>query len=348
MTGGQSPDAVQAASSFEELAPKGLFVPAPNLENMPPYWRSFKCDSFASLDKGLYSSSHASDARAELEQVLAQYGCLVLRGSADAGPERLLGLIDATSSGAMAYTERTSPRIQVGRGIYTSTEYAADQEIFLHNEHSYAWTHPTRLYFHCVEPARLGGVTPVADCRRVLARLSSATRAKFERLGWTYVRNFGGNLGLDWTECFRTQDRASVERYCDAHHIDYEWRPGGRLRTRQVRPATTVHLRSGAETWFNHVAFFHVTTLPRDIADVLISTFAERDLPNNTYYGDGTPISSDVLDEIRAAYLAERIGFQWRRGDTLILDNLLTAHGRTPFRGERMVLVGMAEPRSLS
>ena len=32
----------------------------------------------------------------------------------------------------------------------------------------------------------------------------------------------------------------------------------------------------------------------------------------------------------------------WERGDVAVIDNMLASHGRTPFDGERRVLVAMA------
>lgn len=34
--------------------------------------------------------------------------------------------------------------------------------------------------------------------------------------------------------------------------------------------------------------------------------------------------------------------FKWQRGDILVLDNVLTAHGRRPFVGPREILLAMA------
>ncbi|MEM9824685.1 MAG: TauD/TfdA family dioxygenase, partial [Bacteroidota bacterium] len=33
--------------------------------------------------------------------------------------------------------------------------------------------------------------------------------------------------------------------------------------------------------------------------------------------------------------------FDWEKGELLVLDNILSAHGRTPFKGERSILVSM-------
>jgi alpha-ketoglutarate-dependent taurine dioxygenase len=95
--------------------------------------------------------------------------------------------------------------------------------------------------------------------------------------------------------------------------------------------------------WFNHAAFFHVSTLEPSIREPLLAEFPEADLPHNTYYGDGSAIEPAVLDEIRAAYQQEMVIFPWQAGDILMLDNMLTAHGRMPFMGGRKVVVGMAE-----
>ena len=69
-------------------------------------------------------------------------------------------------------------------------------------------------------------------------------------------------------------------------------------------------------------------------------------MPRNAYYGDGSEIEKSVLDEIRELYQQEAVIFPWQEGDVLMLDNMLTAHGRMPFSGLRKVVVGMAEPFS--
>lgn len=288
--------------------------------------------------------SYAESSREHLEEELARHGAILFRGF-DFGPvDRFQTFVGAVSGGALEYTERSSPRSRVDGNIYTSTDYPPEYPIFLHNEQSYNLVFPRKILFYCVRAAEEGGATPIADCRRILARIPADIREKLERLGYAYVRNFGDGFGLSWQDAFQTDDRATLEAYCADNQIELEWKSGNRLRTRQVRRVIATHPRSGEASWFNHLTFFHVSTLVPAVRDTVLREFAEADLPNNTYYGDGSPIEPEVMEELRSLYHSETLSFPWRAGDVLLLDNMLVAHGREPFRGSRKVVVGMADP----
>jgi alpha-ketoglutarate-dependent taurine dioxygenase len=110
----------------------------------------------------------------------------------------------------------------------------------------------------------------------------------------------------------------------------------------------TRHPETGEMIWFNHATFFHVSTLEKDIREKLIRELGEENLPTNTYYGDGCPIEDSVLEALREAYQAEKVAFPWKRGDVLLLDNMLVAHGRNPYVGPRRICVTMSDPYSRS
>jgi len=287
----------------------------------------------------------ASRNRAGLRQRLLHHGGILFRGFPGAAPESFRGLMSALSGEPLPYVERSSPRHEVGDRVYTSTDHPAAQEIFLHNEQSYNLTWPLRIAFYCDQAPGAGGGTPIADCRRVLRRISEATRDRLEERSYCYARHFGGALGLNWREAFQTDDRATVERYCEDHGISHAWGPRDTLTTRQIRPVSARHPMSEETTWFNHLLFFNVRLFDPGTVKALMS-LGKENLPNNTYYGDGSDIEPEVVEELRAAYLAEKVVVPWRQGDMLLLDNMLTAHARESFTPPRRIIVAMTEPHT--
>lgn len=293
---------------------------------------------------GVELAAWAAAQRGLVQEKLLQHGGLLFRGFGVDEPRQLEAFIHAVSGEALEYRERSSPRSSVAGRIYTSTDYPPSYPIFLHNENSYQAVWPLKIFFCCKVAAASGGETPIADCRRVLTAIEPRVRERFVEKGWMVMRNFGDGFGLDWRTVFQTEDRAAIEEHCRKNGIEVEWKDGDRLRTRAVRPAMTPHPQTGELLWFNHATFFHVSTLEPAIREALLAEFAEEDLPANTYYGDGSPIEPETLDHLRALYQRETRSFPWQRGDVLLLDNMMVAHGRAPYEGERQILVGMSEP----
>lgn len=288
----------------------------------------------------------AAANRSFINSLLPRHGGLLFRNFRVSTAEDFQRFIAVVSGDPLEYMEQTSPRNKVHGNIYTSTEYPPQYPIFLHNENSYSSTWPLKIMFFCITAPQQDGETPLADVRRVMARIPEPLRERFDRNGWMLVRNFGTGYGLSWQTAFQTGDRAEVDRHCSESGIEAEWFPEGRLRLRQRRPALAKHPATGDRVWFNHATFFHVSTLDPRIRSGLLGQFSEDELPYNTYYANGSPIKPAVLDVLREAYQQETVKFAWRERDLLLLDNMLVAHGRSPFSGPRKIVVGMTEPYS--
>ncbi|WP_445634029.1 Carrier domain-containing protein [Nostoc sp. DSM 114161] len=275
---------------------------------------------------------------------LFKYGGILFRGFAINQKEDFEQFVSAVCPQLMPYTESSTPRTKLSEKVYTSTEFPADQTIALHNESSYANTYPMKIWFCCIEPASEGGETPIADVRKVFQRIHPRIRERFQEKGWMLVRNYGDGFGLPWQKVYHTTDKTVMEEYCRNACIEVEWKDNNRLRTRQVRPAIAKHPKTGEMVWFNHIVFWHVSSLQTQFLDKFFSEFTQEDLPYNTFYGDGSPIEDSIIAEIREAYQQEMIVYPWQKGDILMLDNMLTAHARNPYSGSRKILTAMGEP----
>ena len=281
-----------------------------------------------------------------LNAQLLHHGALLFRGFNIRSPKSFERLASTLCSELYAdYGDL--PRTGLGGHVYASTPYPPDQPILFHNESSQMHCWPRKIFFCCLEAPTEGGATPVVDCRRVYQRLDTELRERFRRLGVMYVRNFTPGLDVSWQEFFRSEDRAEVEAYCQQAGIEYEWKEGGGLQTRRVSPAVLVHPESGEGVFFNQIQAHHVSCLAEEVRESVLRIFGEEGLPRNVYFGDGSRISVEEMDEVRRVYEEEAVDVGWEEGDVMMVENMLAAHGRRAYRGGRKVMVTMGDMFSL-
>jgi alpha-ketoglutarate-dependent taurine dioxygenase len=235
------------------------------------------------------------------------------------------------------------PRTTGSTNVYRPVFYPPDKLLLWHNENSFNYRFPTRIMFGCVKPAEIGGETPLADSREVYRRLDSKIRRLFEEKQVMYVRNYSRNLGLDWETVFKTADRRQVEQQCRKSFFSFEWKADGTLRTRCVRPAVVEHPVTGEKTWFNQAQHWHFSCLDAETQAAFTKSFSEEDFPRQCYFGDGSVIEDSMMSEILSVYKEIETVYPWKTGDMVVIDNLLAAHGRNPFEGERKLLVAMGD-----
>lgn len=284
------------------------------------------------------------DERDSLQRQLSEHGALLLRGRGEVSAAHFARFVrEFSGKPLLDYAGGASPRVKLGEGVYTSTEYPRNCTLPLHNELSYTSRWPAHLYFCCVTPAAEGGETPLGDSRAILKNIDAQVVREFKSRQIKYVRHLhgGAGSGYSWQEAFETDDRRAVEDYCRAGGIDLTWDDNGGLILIEVRPATATHPVTGEEVWFNQAAGFHPSGLDAETYKLLASTLREEEFRLNSYFGDGSPLDLPALRHIREVTRKEMVLVEWQRGDVLILDNMLTAHGRMPFTGQRKILLAM-------
>lgn len=288
----------------------------------------------------------ASNNREFLESNLLEHGAILFRGfRIDSVPE--FEKVANAICPALFANYGDLPRAGNSEKVYSSTPYPSDRAILFHNESSHLHQYPLKIWFFCVQPAQQGGETPIVNCHKVYQLLDPKLRSRLEQKQLMYVRNYIEGLDVSWQDFFHTTEKTVVEQYCCQSGIDCQW-SGNNLRTSKVRPAISHHTKTGKPLFFNQVQLHHISCLEPNVRASLLSTLGEENLPRNVYYGDGSPIEDSVMAEIGAAYQQAQVSFPWQQGDILMLDNMLTAHGRNPYLGSRKIVVAMGEMSSVN
>ncbi len=274
----------------------------------------------------------------EFEEDLINYGALLFRGFDINTVEKFQSLMKVFPENLLDYKFRSSPRFELVNNVYVSTTYPEDEIINMHSESSYAPNHPGRIVFCCITPSLTGGETPIADNRLIISYLSDELKEKFMQKGVMYRRNLSGILGLSWQEVFQTSDKREVESECEESGMDYTWN-GDSLVLKWTKDAIWQHPKTDETVWFNHGLFFNKFMMDEN---TLNSVNSDDELPNNTFFGDETPITREEIDEIKAAYDKATNRFLWQKGDVLFLDNMLMSHGRNSYKGDRKIIVSIS------
>lgn len=298
-------------------------------------------------DNSIDLISWAKQESDKLEKLYQEYGAVLFRGFSVEDEEAFQSLCQSFAKELLDYTEPSTPRSKVKGKVYTSTEYPNDRHIPMHNEHSYTNNWPLKIWFYCAVEPGSGGETPIADAGLVYDILPDEVRDKFEKYGVRYRRNYHDNLDLPWQKVFDTEDKAKVEAYCKKKNIEYSWKEDGSLQTQYTAQSVTTHPASGKKLWFNQAHLFNLYSLPDAVQDYMRESLGADNAPRNSYIGDGSEISESDYKIIMSTYDKAKVTFSWKQGDVLWLDNMRFTHGRTPFEGDRKVLVAMSDPYSL-
>jgi alpha-ketoglutarate-dependent taurine dioxygenase len=284
----------------------------------------------------------ARNNRDFLETNLLKHGAVLYKGFNLKGAEDFERV--ATAICEELYGEYGDlPSSGVAKKIYKSTPYPNDKMILYHNESSHFPRWPMRINFFCVKAAEQGGCTPIVDCRAVARNMDPKILRRFAEKGLMYIRNFSEGLDVNWRDFFHTSDRAVVEKACQEQGMTCEWTHHDSLRVRQAVRAVSKHPKTGEVVFFNQVQLHHIHCLDAETRQSLLNLFKEEDLPRHVYFGDGSPIETEVMQHVGEVYEKTAVRFPWQEGAMITLDNMLTAHARDPFVGERRIIVAMGQ-----
>ncbi|MGQ7935406.1 TauD/TfdA family dioxygenase [Paraburkholderia sp. D1E] len=291
-----------------------------------------------------------------IEKLLLEFGAVRLRGFPVKGSEQFRELMSHYPAATMGYKGGGGPRAAVAGRVMEATRTDKDRFIQLHQEMSYQRQWPLKLAFYSnVVPSGGGGATTIADIRRYEAKIPQRILDEVRKRGVLYRRNFRDgrvptdgwtsqflNMHRPWQEAFFTEDKAEVEAACEAGGMEWQWLEDGSLQTEAHKSGFVTHPVLGTRHWFNQIS--NQTALPQ--GDRLWhNTLTAEDLrqgkryPNEPRFGDGGKIPVEDVELLRQIEDEVLIDEPYLPGEIMILDNVLCAHGRTPYEGQRDTLI---------
>jgi alpha-ketoglutarate-dependent taurine dioxygenase len=290
----------------------------------------------------------AAEHKEALHAAVAEHGAVVVRGLGLHDTAGTVAVFRQLATTLMTEREAFARRQVYADGVYSSATWPPNQPMCMHHELSYRLEVPSLMLFACLSVPTRGGGTAVSDSPTVLDALPKDLTERFEREGWLLTRSYNDEIGATLAEAFGTEDRSAIESYCRTNAIQFAWQPDGELRTRQRRSAVVRHPITGKRCFFNQIAFLNEWTIDPEVREYLVDMYGAEGLPFNTMFGNGEPLTEEIVELINAVYEANTMREPWQAGDLMLVDNIRTAHSREAYEGPREILVGMAEPVRLS
>lgn len=303
------------------------------------------------------ASDWVAECRHELDKILLTHGAYVLRNFPVVDTASFDSIIDSYDSAAMDYSGGATLRGTVAGRIYEATRVPAEMRLPLHQEMSYLPHWPGRLSFYCHAAPTTGGETIIGDMRAAGTAIPPEFFRAVADRGVLYRRNFRDESvtrhpALDaihrtWQDAFLTGDKAEAEAGCTTMGLEYQWNEDGSLTTEFRTGGVIEHPATGERVWFNQIPAQTMRTRTERTYGPAIKALLDEwyppghSRPNETWFGDGGEIDPADIDAVYDALDAVAVAFPWQAGDVMVLDNVLTAHGRNPYTGDRDVQVAL-------
>lgn len=285
--------------------------------------------------------------RAEIDAALWRDGYALFRGFAVGG----VGGFEACAAAACDSLYKhygDLPLASASENVYFATPYPKHLEIQFHNEASHTHTWPSRQLFFCLEPAPEGGEWTLSDGRMVLEKMPAPMLAKFRELGLLYKRRFIRGLDVSWQQFFKVETLQALRDKLAVidHHVEA---PSEDDVTVSFRTQAVLEVQApGAkvDAWFNQILLHHTDALPPEVAKMIGKHFKRDQFPRTVFFGDGTPISAEWVRAVDGVLHECSIRVPTRKDDVLVVNNLLMAHGRRPYTGNRQIRVALGDMKA--
>lgn len=300
--------------------------------------------------------------RSLIDEQLASVGAVLIRGltgiqDAATFHEASLVLFDILHD----YVGGTSPRTAIHGKVMNATNIPNTWSIILHQEMAYTKNMPGKIAFFCERPAEVLASSTIGDMCAALSQIDPSIVQKANRLGMQLRRVLPDQkivhkkpgIQKSWQESLSTTQKETATSIAVEKQWKAEWTADNSLVLWQdLVPALRRSSLSGSLAWCNQMHVFSPDCLlrwaqedqrPADAAALQNAIQSDPELLDNMFYGNGDRVPSDEALHVFAVMRSIEMPVALYAHDILILDNIRFSHGRLPYRGDRKILVTLAD-----
>jgi alpha-ketoglutarate-dependent taurine dioxygenase len=295
-----------------------------------------------------------AEHQAEIDHVLADYGAIMFRDFALDTTLDFAAAMESYPAPPGGYSGGATPREAVAGRVFEATRTPADSTIVLHQEMAYLPRWPRKLAFYCLHAPDTGGETLISSVRRFERAADQRFIDQIRERGLLTTRNFRSpgpapewlmSVHRPWQEAFYTEDPAKAESDIEEMGLDYKWEDDGSLTASFRHDGFMDHHLTGQRHWFNQL--LSQTFTPYSLGERwqrYADHYADgRPQPYGVRFGDGGAIPIEDVNAMMPLLNGETIAVPWQHADILMIDNILTFHGRNSYTGHRDVQVALLE-----
>ena len=304
----------------------------------------------------------ANEIKCEIKKNLLEHGYIVLRNFTPCIEEQVFeATLNTIGLKLRDYIGGTSPRNVLKGKIMEATHTPENWSIILHQEMAYITDMPAVIAFCCQSPAfNNGGVSLIGDMRLATSLIPSVIKDEFRDRGLCLRRMLPSKEHLHlkpgikkcWEETLNTSKRSEAEFICKNLGWNFEWNSKGLTLWQEILPPERTHSLTGESIWCNQAHFFNRATMiawaERDGRINDVKAFKKARIDNSetleaVCFGDGAPIPDYIALELFRIMAGIEQQVALSEGDIIVLDNLISSHGRTMFSGKRKLTVGLCD-----
>lgn len=285
--------------------------------------------------------------------LLAKHKAVLLQSDEGSDPhtvEEFAEFMEGLKLEKYEYLGGAAPRrvipVKANVEVYTANEAPPDQLIPFHHELAQVANPPQYLFFYCDLPSETGGETALIDSTLVYRFANDNYPEFMEKLtlhGARYTRTMPAEddktspIGRSFYNTYQVTNMVDLEtKLKGIAGLEYEWTTDGSL-TVTTEPIPAVKMFEQQHGHGIYQWTFHNSVIAAWIgwAD------SRNDRTKSVRFGNDEEMDPNILDSIAVFMSANKVSYQWKRGDMFAINNCLVMHSRNPFEGPRRVYASM-------